>query len=105
MPGILELAVAALATYRLALLLGVERGPFGLLLALRRVLGPRDGVPMERWTQALRSELVAGLECVWCSSLWLAGPMLLLTHAAPLVAAIMAVSAAAIVIDGIGASK
>lgn len=58
-----RLLVAALATWRLAHLLSLEDGPFGLVLWLRQRAG--SGL------------LGQAMDCFYCISLWLAAPLAL----------------------------
>lgn len=53
----LELLVAALAVWRLSSLFARERGP-GNLFGRIRILASRS------------DELIAGLTCMWCNSIW-----------------------------------
>ena len=63
----IELAIFALATWRLASLLAVEAGPLELFVKVRHLLGVRydDHSIMygEHW-------LAKGVICVWCNSVW-----------------------------------
>jgi len=59
-----SLVLGVLATWRLAHLLALEDGPFGLVVRLRRRLG--DG------------RLGQMLDCPYCLSLWIAAPLALL---------------------------
>lgn len=77
-----EVSVLCLAAWRLAYMLVHEGGPYGLLLWVRR---------------RMPSQV---LECLYCTSVWTGGGMLLLWHAgfSPLVW-VLAISAGAILIQ------
>ena len=81
------LLVAVLATWRLSHLIAREDGPFDLVLRVRAELG----------------DSLAGraMDCPYCLSLWLAAPFafLLADRLAPWVAAWLAVSGGACVIE------
>lgn len=94
-----EFVLASLATWRLASLLAGEAGPYRVLPRLRQWVAPPEGVPIVGGWLRLRMEVDLALACVWCSSLWLALPMLLVAHLAPWLVAIMAVSAVAIAVE------
>ena len=75
---VVDLVVLALATWRLASLLGQEDGPFGVLAALRYRMGERydeySNQVLERlgekWYHALVYEIADQLTCLWCCSIW-----------------------------------
>jgi hypothetical protein len=67
---IIDFIVMGIATYRLALLLTQERGPFDVFLRIRALTGIEhdDGgvpymIPERFWSRLL--------SCVWCSSVWI----------------------------------
>lgn len=60
----LELLLAALATWRVSWLLHAEDGPFHLAARLRAELG--------------RLRLGGALECLYCTSVWVAAPVAVL---------------------------
>ena len=84
MPQLLDLAVLALATWRLANLLVNEDGPGMLLARLRQRAGVEQLVVRNAEGHALevgyvaRNSLAQGLMCVWCTSVWTAALCFLL---------------------------
>lgn len=96
---LLELVIAALATWRVAHLFAKERGPWAILWRFRRWVGPRDGVAED--AQRLRAETDQLLDCMFCATLWIALPMLMLVHVAPALVGILAISAGAMLAEAI----
>jgi hypothetical protein len=72
----------ALATWRLSSLLVQESGPFNVFAALRE-----------------KTTFGGMLDCVWCTSIWVAALLLLVSRVARWPVDVLAVSAAAIWID------
>ncbi|MBK8035303.1 MAG: hypothetical protein IPK17_38525 [Chloroflexi bacterium] len=82
----LALLVGVLATWRLALLAGQERGPFAIGVRLRQLVGVHhhpDGsvaweggevllnpVTRSARVDAVLHEIAQGLTCLWCCSIW-----------------------------------
>lgn len=64
----MELAVLALACWRLSSLLSSEEGPWGVFTELRRLVGvtyDEEGTPHGSNT------LAKGIICPWCNSVWI----------------------------------
>lgn len=64
----LTLILAMLATFRVALMVSDEEGPFSVFTRLRGVLDPDQ-----------RTWLGRGINCLFCVSFWVAWPILVLT--------------------------
>lgn len=64
----LTLTLASLATFRVALMVSTEEGPFSAFTRLRGALDPDQ-----------RTWLGRGVNCVFCVSFWAAWPILALT--------------------------
>lgn len=64
----LTLALASLATFRVALMVATEEGPFSVFTRLRGALDPDQ----KTW-------LGRGINCAFCVSFWIAWPILALT--------------------------
>jgi len=58
----IELAVAALATWRLSVAIWYEAGPWNIFLNLRTRAGAHEDPPQGFWAKQLA--------CFWCVSLW-----------------------------------
>lgn len=80
-----SLLIAALACFRMALMVSSEEGPFGVFQRLRGRLDPDQ-----------RTWVGRGINCVWCVSFWAAPVALLLTLYAPPAAWWLAVSGAVV---------
>ena len=98
----LEILVLSLATWRIAALLVLEDGPFGVFARFRRTIGvemDRDGNPVAM------NEAAALFSCVWCASVYIALGLFLLWLWKPeitmLASAPLAISTGAIVIQEI----
>lgn len=65
--GALTFVLAALATFRAALMVSTEEGPFSVFTRLRGALDPDQ----KTW-------LGRGVNCVFCTSFWVAWPILVL---------------------------
>lgn len=63
----LHLLVIGLATYRIALLLVEEAGPFEVFGKLRHAVGVRYDAKSEQYAT---NELAKLFLCVWCMSIW-----------------------------------
>lgn len=71
---LLKLITLGLATWRVSHLLVHEEGPWGFLEEIRHVMGIErydDGTLMSYPTWS-------PLHCVWCTSIWVAGALMLL---------------------------
>ena len=96
----LDVAILALATWRLAHLFAFEDGPFHIFYRLRKAAGQRlnaDGIPYNT------THLAEGLACLWCNSVWF-GVLLTVMFAicgriALMVALPLALSCIAVAID------
>lgn len=82
---ITRLLLLALATWRLAHMLVVERGPFGVLSALRE--------------QVRGTELSRMLDCLWCTALWVALALTVVERVWRLPVQVLAVAGAALAVD------
>lgn len=103
-----DLAIMGLAAWRLSSLLGNvnEHGPYDILTELRRMTGvwfdersqPTYKPDAPRWQR----ELVTGLLCPWCNSVWIGGAMAAAYALLPMVTVMLclplALSAVAIII-------
>jgi hypothetical protein len=72
--NLLEFAAAALAAWRLAAFLVLERGPWEMATRLRSLVGvehDEDGDPTN-WPTRMPGALFG---CVWCMTAWTAGAM------------------------------
>ncbi len=98
--GAFDLGVTALAAWRLAVLLVVERGPWKLVTRLRSLAGvdhDEDGD-----ATSLPDSMPGSLfGCVWCMSLWTAGAMYGILLVRPEVVVGIAVWGLATAIDGL----
>lgn len=82
-PEPLDLLLAALAVWRLGLLLTRERGPFDVFLCLRTRAGiehDEEGRPL-RWSE--NRFWPSLLSCLWCCSVWCGVGCTLLLLVAP----------------------
>jgi len=101
-PGFLffmDYLILALATWRIANLLTYEDGPFAAFERLRYRLGVRH----DDYGRHAKNELARGLLCLWCNSVWVGVALTVaywLTPASRWLALPLALSAAAILIDG-----
>lgn len=71
---LVDLLAGGLATWRLSNMLVNEYGPFGVFMRLRELAGIEHdsaGVPNVQPVNNV-------LSCIWCTSVWVALPMLLL---------------------------
>jgi hypothetical protein len=94
-----DLVVAALAAWRIAVFLVVERGPFGLVTRLRALAGvehDEDG-DATVWPTRLPGALFG---CVWCMTAWTAGAMYGILAIRPEVVVGLAIWGLASAIDG-----
>jgi len=69
---ILRLALALLATYRLAVLLTEEDGPLFLLARLREFSDGRRVIEQQKRERGPWASLDDGLRCAWCAGVWAA---------------------------------
>ena len=103
-----DVIICALAAWRLAYLLTSERGVFGIGAGIRRLVGVRS-VDVEKTTSTVKytvqecqgnNELAKMLCCIYCTSVWTAGLMLLLwlTGWQPVVY-LLAIAALAVLIE------
>jgi len=92
----LDFVIKALATWRLASLLVNESGPLGMFDKLRHAVGVRYD---ERSVAYGTNNLAELLTCVWCTSMWTALLFVLLGKRGALSQQVLALSAAAILID------
>jgi hypothetical protein len=77
--NMIEILILGLACWRLSSLFVEEKGPFGIFLRIRKMVGierVQDGMPFDVWPNTLLGEL---LSCVWCFSVW-ASAMLVLAY-------------------------
>lgn len=98
--GAFELGVTALAAWRLAVLLVVERGPWGIVTRLRSLFGVGHDVDGDAnsWPSGMPGSL---FECVWCMSLWTAGALYGILLVRPEIVVGIAVWGLATAIDGV----
>lgn len=103
-----ELLLLAAAVWRLSSLLVYERGPFAVFDRLRALVGIVDGhngagekvrgltIP-GNW---LLAEVHEAMKCLWCTSVWVAGPVAAAWYWLPWwVVAVFAASGLAIMAD------
>lgn len=103
MPKAGEIAVLALATWRLSELLGAERGPFAIFPAIRHLAGlNHDGHGRPQMTNP-DSELQIWFTCPKCRTVILAGGLVLAWRWrwGKLAAWMLAASAGALLLGGI----
>lgn len=81
----LRLLRLILATWRVTSLLVQEAGPYRVFVRLRQ--------------HAKGTEIGTALECVWCTSVWVAILIVILDHFYPRLVDILAVSTGAILVD------
>jgi len=78
MPEWLRWLLAVLATYRLALLLAEDEGPFGIFRRVRARLGGYDygpdGQPDTLWGRGSRCALCIGMYIAAMTALWIVQP-------------------------------
>src|SRR5688572_5717933 len=67
----LALTIYGLSTYRLAILLSEDDGPWGLFRRLRAKLKHET----KHNTALRKSEVHKGIECIRCDSIWVAAPI------------------------------
>lgn len=99
---ITEILIYTLATWRVASLFVNERGPLDIFMHIREFTGiehDQDGVPA-MVPGNFFAEIMA---CIWCTSIWVSAFWVVCDWIIPFiavrVAAVFAVSAAAIVVD------
>lgn len=85
MPAKMRLLRLALATWRLTSLLVQEPGPYRVFVRLRD--SQRD------------TEVGNALQCIWCTSIWVAALLIVVDRYYPQLIDILAVSTGAILID------
>ncbi len=98
--NLLELTATALAAWRLAVLLVVERGPWNVVTRLRSLAGvshDEDG-DGRSYPESMPGSLFG---CVWCMSLWTGGAMYGILLVRPEVVVGIAVWGLATAIDGL----
>lgn len=99
---LLELAVYALATWRLSSLFVAERGPFDVFKRIREAVGIQhneDGL-----ISVVPETLLGGiLGCLWCASCWVGAACAIMVYFAPVatfwLALPLALSGAAVLIE------
>lgn len=99
-----EFIIFCFAAWRIASLLVRERGPFNLFAKIRELTGIRhdeEGVPY-LYPENVFAQV---LECVWCTSLWVAFGWVVLWLLFPypvfVIATAFAISAGAILLDNL----
>lgn len=106
--SILEVAILALATWRLASLIANEDGPFEIFALLRTFVGVRYTTVEKSQSPILpipygTNEFAKMLLCVWCNSIWIGAAVALAywynPHFTTWACLPLALSALAIVID------
>jgi len=98
----LVLLILILATWRISSLLVNEDGPYSVLEKMRHRLGVRYDEHSERYGENVVAE---ALTCIWCTSIWVALvitiPYMLFPATVSLLCLPLAVSAGAIVVEGL----
>lgn len=89
----MQVVIVGLAGWRLASLLVHEDGPFGIFLRIRTAAGVPEGVDIIEGFWALL------LSCVMCTSVWTCTAMYLAWYVHPLIPALIATWAVALVVD------
>lgn len=102
--NLLELAVYALATWRLSSLLVAERGPWNVFQSVRARAG--IGHDESGNINVIPDTFMAGLlSCLWCASVWIGAAVAAAAYALPAVTFSLclplALSAAAIGFEGL----
>ncbi len=95
-----DLAVTALAAWRLAVLLVLERGPWEIITRLRSWMGvehDNDGDPLT-WPTRMPGALFG---CVWCMTFWTAGVMYGILLVRPEVVIALGIWGLATAVDGV----
>jgi len=99
--SVMEFLILGLATFRLSSLLASEPGPYAMFERIRHFVGVRrteENVPYGT------TELARGMICLWCNSVWVGffwALAYLIWPGVVYVALPCAISASAILIDGI----
>lgn len=102
--SILEVAILALATWRLASLVANEDGPFEIFAMFRKLVGVKYNTAQFTVPTPYGSNEVAKMMiCVWCNSIWIGAAVALAywynPHFTTWACLPLALSALAIVID------
>ena len=84
--------LVGLGAWRLSAMLVYEDGPWDLFARLRLRAGLRAGAPVEGLLPGI-------LNCIWCSSVWVASGLWALSELHPLFAAVPAAWALAVIAD------
>lgn len=96
----IELAILALACWRLSHLLALEDGPWRLFERIRKLAGQRIGA---EGTPYNTTHLAEGVTCMWCNSVWIGTVLTILWgicgKIAVMIALPFALSACAVAID------
>lgn len=93
--GFLPLVVIALATWRVAVMIVREDGPFSLCRRWREF----TGVTHDESGEAVSWPPGSGIVCVGCVSLWVVGPVAALWLFVPWAAYLLAASAGAVMAE------
>jgi hypothetical protein len=94
--------ILSLATWRIASLLARETGPFGIFTKLREVVGVKWKEEKGELIPYGENVISEAILCVWCSSVWIALILVLLTvrpFSMGDILIVLAISAASIVVD------
>lgn len=95
-----EFLILGLAVWRISSLLVNEDGPLDVLGKMRHAVGVRYDEQSERYGQ---NELANMLNCVWCTSFWVAlivvGLYWLVPGATVMVSSLFACSAVAVIVE------
>lgn len=98
--NLVGLCLCALATWRIAVLLVDEPGPWDIARRLREwigVLHQEDGTPVS-WPDKMPGSL---FRCIWCISIWLSPLVVIAWWLSPVVVFVIAVAGAAAAIEGL----
>ena len=98
MPDWIDLAIMALATWRVSSLITSEDGPWDAFKCLRTKLGitHHDDGTIASIPEKTTAKLFG---CLWCISVWMAGIIYVIWLFVPILAWILAISTVAIIID------